>query len=183
MAHMDMPWVLTLQGLSPTEKLVLTVLTCHANRDQGNTTYVSQSTIAREAGMSRSSTKTVRTAMRRLEQMGVISTVGRVDEHGRQTSHMTTVHVGILPEPIGADNPIGVVNPHPSVQPQGFTTPITGAENPTNRDSNRGVLTTKEDSAREVENPEPPRIGGDSGATISDQLRAASRRAARLRSA
>lgn len=139
MAHMEMGWALALQGLNQNEKSVLFVLTCHADRKTGQT-FVSQAVIAREAGMSPSSVKTVRTALKNLERYGLITRKGRVQDNGRQTSDLTTVHYGTLPNlGTGADNPTRASSPCDAGEVQGLTTPGTGADNPTNREPNRAL--------------------------------------------
>ena len=97
MAHMDMGWVLDLRGLTPAEKSVLTVLTCHANQ-KTRQTWVSHATIAEEAGYSRTSRKTVINALQSLEAKGLINTQHRAKEGGAQTSNLYTVHIGNLPQ-------------------------------------------------------------------------------------
>lgn len=139
MAHMDMGWALAVQGLNQNEKSVLFVLTCHADRQTGQT-FVSQPVIAREAGMSPTSRRTVRTAIKNLERYGLISRKGRVQENGRQTSDLITVHYGTLPNlGTGANSSPRANSPYGADEVQGLTAPGTGANSTTNKEPNRAL--------------------------------------------
>ena len=140
MAHMDMGWVLALEGLDYKEKAVLTVLTCHASRPKYDT-WVSQSTIAREAGFSKNSMRTVRAAIKSLAAKGIISYSHRAVEAGNQTSNLYHVFVGAEVQPVDNGEGVGAHSTHPVDEgkaPQVLTAPTplhekeeVGAHSPT----------------------------------------------------
>lgn len=81
-------WAWRLEGLSPTQKLVLMGLANYANSD--NICFPGQSRIGEHAGVS---DRTVRTIVKQLEEMGVISRKRRHGDGGYRTSDMYVLHV------------------------------------------------------------------------------------------
>lgn len=80
-------WAIEVQTGSASRKVVLITLANYAD-PQGDC-WPSQATLARDTELS---DRTVRTAMKELEDLGLISRKKRFDKEGKQTTDMVTVH-------------------------------------------------------------------------------------------
>lgn len=159
--YKHMPWVIDQDGLNASEKMVLTVLTMHANNET-RSTWVSMGTICREAGFSPSSRATVRRALDKLRERGLVTWSERFKDN-EQTSHLYTVHWTASSEGVGAQNTYpGAQNTYPPV----LRTPTPGAQSTTDEEPNQEVLSEEPDWG----NDSPP-PGADAPSTQASRAR------------
>ena len=94
--------------LSPSEKLILSILASHSGRK--GACWPAQGTIAKEAGLTR---KTVWTALKRLESLGLVKSEHRTRQDGGETSKVYRIcEVSAPPLCNGYTPPCEIVTHH-----------------------------------------------------------------------
>lgn len=88
MSFNTVPWAWSVDGITPTQKLVLMGLASYA--DERNSCFPGQQTLADRAGVS---TRTVRRALDDLESQGLIRREQRRDQRGMRTSDRYVLNV------------------------------------------------------------------------------------------
>lgn len=94
MSFNTVPWAWGVDGITPTQKLVLMGLASYA--DEKDSCYPGQETLADRAGVS---TRTVRRALDDLEKLGLIERSRRMDSRGYRTSDRYFLKVGAKVQP------------------------------------------------------------------------------------